>query len=99
MLYTLVSFIVHFSVSEQVPKINNTLTFKTLYLCEKALEDQLIFIKKKNSKEIFSEFITNQNDNSRLLKIFYTDTKLTRFSKCVKSRIAFNKEKLKENTN
>ena len=47
MLYPLVSFIIHFSVSEQVPKINNTLTFKTLYLCEKALEDQLIFTKKK----------------------------------------------------
>ena len=99
MLYTLVSFILNLSSPEDIPKINTTYTFKTLSLCENALDDKIIFINKKNNEKIFPEFILNKNNSKRILKITFTDKNIVSYNKCVKSHIAFNKEIFKENIN
>tara|TARA_A100001011_G_C14285741_1_gene833610 strand:- start:563 stop:862 length:300 start_codon:yes stop_codon:yes gene_type:complete len=99
MLYTLVSVILYFSKPDITPKISNTYTFKTLALCEKALDDKFIFINKKKNYKILSEFINYKKSNKRILKIIFIDEKITNYSKCVRSEIAFNKEMFKNNIN
>ena len=100
MIYTLVSFIIHVSVLEKSPKINTTFTFKTLALCEKAIDDVLTFYnEQKDNSILITKFLIHPKDDSRILKIEYTDKKLIKYSKCVKSEIAFNKEIFKKNQN
>ena len=100
MLYTLVSVVLHLSMPEQTLKINKTFTFKTQALCEKALDDKFEFIKKeKKYKKKLIEFITDQKDNNRVLKITFIDADIVNYSKCIKSEIAFNKEIFKYNMN
>lgn len=98
MLYTLVSFILNFSIPEETLKISNTYTFKTLALCEKALDDKLIFMnEEKKNENIVSNIIKYKKNNKKILKITFIDTKMISYSECVESKIAFNKEVFKDN--
>ena len=86
-------------MTEEIPIINNTYTFKTLFLCNKALDDKLIFINKKKNKNIIPELISKKNKSTRILKITFLDKKLVSYSMCVESQIAFNKQIFKESLN
>ena len=99
MLYTLITLVLHLSKPEEVPIIKKTYTFKTLALCEKALDDNLDFINEKKFSKIVSEHIENKIDSSRILKVIFIDKNMVSYSKCVKSEIAFNKESFKKNIN